>query len=136
MAILEKLYSQVIIPSSVFEELNSDFAPIKVKEWIINKPKWVEIKYIETEIDKNLVILDKGEAEAIQVAKELNADLLIIDEKLGRKTAKVFGLKIIGTIGVLALAKEKNLINIEDVLKKLEKTSFFISDELKNFLKQ
>ncbi len=35
--LLEKLYEQVIIPNAVFEELNSDFAPTEVKEWILEK---------------------------------------------------------------------------------------------------
>ncbi|MGI8669086.1 MAG: DUF3368 domain-containing protein [Aridibacter sp.] len=132
--LLEKLYGQIVIPNAVFEELKSDFAPIVVKKWISNKPHWLEIKNVNSELDEDLATLDKGEAEAIQIAKELKADLLIIDEKLGRKTAKEYGLKIIGTIGVLALAKEKNLINISEVIQKLENTSFYISDKLKNFL--
>lgn len=132
--LLEKLYKQVIIPNAVFEELNSDFAPIEVKQWISEKPHWLEVKNIQFKLDKDLVLLDKGEAQAIQIAKELKADLLIIDEKTGRKTARDFGLKIIGTIGVLALAKEKNLINIDEVIRKLEDTSFYISDQLKNYL--
>jgi predicted nucleic acid-binding protein len=132
--LLEKFYEQVIIPKAVFEELNSDFAPIELKKWISNKPHWLEVKNIKSVLGENLATLDKGEAEAIQTAKELNADLLIIDEKLGRKTAKEFGLKIIGTIGILALAKEKNLINIDEVIRKLEDINFYVSDKLKNYL--
>lgn len=135
IGVLEKLYGRIIIPNSVFEELIADVAPIEVKNWITNKPNWLEIKSVESEIDTDLEILDAGEAEAIQIAKEINADLLIIDEKLGRKIAKQHGLKIVGTIGVLALAKEKNLINIDNVIEKLEKTNFYVSNELKNYLK-
>lgn len=83
--ILEKLYGQVFIPKAVFEELNADAAPNEVKNWLLQIPDWFEIKSVSSAIPNDLMILDAGESEAIQLATEINADLLIIDERLGRE---------------------------------------------------
>ncbi len=134
--ILEKLYGQILIPNAVFEELKSEAAPPEIKDWVANLPVWFEVKKISNKISDDLKILDAGEAEAIQLAKELNADLLIIDERLGRIKAEEHGLRIIGTIGILALADKRDLINIEDIIEKLERTNFYLSDNLKKFLRE
>lgn len=125
-----------MIPNAVFKELNAETAPIEVKNWLEKCPEWFEIKNVSSKIPEDLKILDDGESEAIQLATELNADLLIIDERLGRKKAEEHGLRIIGTVGVLALANSKGLINIEEVFEKLESSSFYLSDDLKDFLRK
>jgi uncharacterized protein len=54
--------------------------------------------------------LDAGEANAIALALELQADDLLIDERLGRQEAVRLGLSIIGILGVLLVAKQRSLI--------------------------
>lgn len=55
--------------------------------------------------------LDEGEADAITIACEIGADLLLIDEALGRKIAHQEGLRITGILGVLLDAKNQGLIS-------------------------
>lgn len=77
-------------------------------------------------------VLGKGEASAIILASQLKAGLLI-DEKLGRKVARKMQLPIIGTAGVLLLAKEKNLIlEIAPLIFELKKSGYYLSEELIN----
>ena len=54
--------------------------------------------------------LDAGEAEAIALAVETEAELLLMDERLGRESARHFGLRYVGLIGVLVEAKRKGLV--------------------------
>jgi predicted nucleic acid-binding protein len=54
--------------------------------------------------------LDRGEAEVIALAQELNADLVIVDERLARRHARRLGLTLTGTLGVLLKAKERRLV--------------------------
>ncbi len=54
--------------------------------------------------------LDEGESEAILLAKEINADFLIIDERIGLKIAKNEGIVCLGTFSILRIAKEENII--------------------------
>lgn len=135
--ILPELYGRVVIPQAVFEELSANAAPLEVKKWLANFPEWIEIGIVSSEIDAELAeMLDQGESEAIRLAEELDADLLIIDDKVGREIAARRGLQIVGTVGVLALASQKNLINVEEIIQKLEKTNFYISPELKEILRE
>lgn len=67
------------------------------------------------------------------MAQEINADLLIIDEKKGRAHAKTLGLDITGMIGILLLAKERGLIQeVKPYLDKLVATNFKLGLNLYN----
>lgn len=55
-------------------------------------------------------LVDEGEAEAIELAKELQADLLLIDQRKGRRLAVKEGVPVIGLLGVVLLAKRRGLV--------------------------
>jgi predicted nucleic acid-binding protein len=76
--------------------------------------------------------LDAGEAEVIALAVELAVDRVIMDERLGRQTATHFGLRCIGTIGVLITAKRNGTIpEIRPDLERLRyQQGFYISERL------
>ncbi|WP_029522479.1 DUF3368 domain-containing protein [Persephonella sp. KM09-Lau-8] len=108
--ILRNIYKEITIPEAVYRELEEG----KHKYYLnISKEDWIKISKVS---NKRLVkqfekILDTGEAEAITLALELKADLLLMDEKIGRKIAEEQGLKISGTIGILLKAKEEGIIS-------------------------
>ena len=68
-----------------------------------------------------------GEQESIQMARQLRADALIIDDKKGRAKAARRNLLVIGTLGVLATAAERNLLDLSDAIQHLRKTNFHVS---------
>ena len=75
--------------------------------------------------------LHQGEAEAITLYKEKSADFLFIDEKKGRKVAEYYGVKIIGTIGLLLKAKQEGLLpRIKPCLELLQQSTVRISAAL------
>lgn len=98
----------------------------------MSKISWIEIKSIrDRQPLKYLHDLDKGEAEVIILANEINADLVIIDEKAGREFAEHFNLKLTGTIGVLLKAKETGLIQeIKSLLNKMIENCIWIYKKL------
>jgi len=120
--IIRHLFNFVFIPQKVFDEIT--VAGEKPGAKAVSKAVtsgWIKIVKVQNNklTDKLSVLVDKGEAEAIQLSLERNADLLLIDDKKGRKVARKFGIKIIGTGGVLLKAKKIGLIN---------QVSFAISD--------
>lgn len=130
--ILEQVFGQIIIPEKVYEELS---VYEKQREAIENR-NWILVKKVK---DRDEVIslekqLDSGEAEAIVLAKEMNVDLLIVDERKGRKIAEEYGLKIIGLLGVLIQGKKKGYLKeLKPILDKLiEEIGFRVSEKLYN----
>ncbi len=84
ISILPELLGKAVIPFAVFQELQADETPKIVKEFIENLPEWVEVRQARILIDDDLNDLDAGEREAIISTEELNADVLLIDERSGR----------------------------------------------------
>ncbi|MFB2770292.1 DUF3368 domain-containing protein [Pelatocladus sp. BLCC-F211] len=111
--LLPKLYDQVKIPEAVYREL-TDVEPPVPGTLEVQSASWIEVKRVvnhnTVERLQREVRLDPGESEAIALALELNADLLLIDERRGRAEADRLGLRIIGLLGILVEAKRQNLI--------------------------
>lgn len=128
--ILKNLYSEINIPYAVFQEVEAG----RNKDYYTNLSNlnWINILEIQDkQAVKYFLDLDSGEAEAVVLATEIKADLIILDEKLGRFHAKHADLKVTGTIGVLIKAKKEGLINeLKPLLFELTKKEVWISDKL------
>ena len=75
--------------------------------------------------------LDKGEAEAIALAQELAAHLLLMDEHLGRAVATRLGVRIIRLLGVLIEAKHRELIQeVKPLVDALMNLGFHVKQDL------
>jgi len=110
--LLQHLYGEVLIPPTVQAEvLAGGSVGVGVAE--LQKADWVRTVHLQDPRRADLLSdLDRGEAEVIALAQELNADLVIIDERLARLHAKRLGLPLTGTLGVLLKAKERRFIPI------------------------
>ena len=118
-SLLPRLFGRIIIPRSVMEELRDPGAPDAVRAWLTHEPPWIDLSAARSLPDADLAFLGAGEREAIQIAEEQRADLLLIDERKGRKEAKRRGLTTTGTLGVLLSAGEFGLIDAESVYRRL-----------------
>jgi predicted nucleic acid-binding protein len=75
--------------------------------------------------------LGVGEREAIALSLEMNADLLLMDELAGRRTAMSLGVRVLGTLGVLLRAKTQELIPaVGPLMDQLLATGFYVDEEL------
>lgn len=70
---------------------------------------WIQSETVDDRLGVGLLRdrLGEGESEAIVLAIEKTAGLLLIDEERGRRVAETRGLNIMGTLGVLVLAKKR-----------------------------
>lgn len=109
--LLEAIYQRVIIPDVVARELaaarNPMIPAILQLGWIQTQPLTHSQLANQLQQERGL---DAGEANAIALALELQADDLLIDERLGRQEALRLGLSIIGILGILLVAKQRHLI--------------------------
>lgn len=97
-------------------------------------PEWLEVRRTNLPADSALSVLDPGEQEAILLAQELHADLLLIDDKDGRLEATRRNIPVVGTLGILDEAAERDWLDLPDALARLQQTSFRASAGLINFL--
>jgi uncharacterized protein len=109
--LLRQLYSEIIIPEAVWHEVVVEGADQPGAE-VVSSASWI-VRRIVT--NRPLVHglqqeLDAGEAEAIALAVEVDDALLLMDERLGRDTARHFGIRYTGLVGVLIEAKHKEFI--------------------------
>lgn len=129
LQILKDLYGEIFVPQEVFNEIEAG----KNKEYYtdLSKIEWIKVEKIQNPKSLSYFLdLDKGEAEAIVLATELDADLIILDESLGRFHAKHAGVKITGTIGISLKAKQLGYINeIKTLLLELREKTVWLSDK-------
>jgi predicted nucleic acid-binding protein len=135
--ILEKLYSKIFIPEAVFNEITQFYPDDPVSNQLKNAD-WIIKKNISNTLFKKslLIEIDEGEAEAIILALDLKTDLLLMDEKAGRKIAGEYNLNVTGVLGILVEAKKNNLISdIKSVMDELiTKAGFRIHKDLYNYI--
>ncbi|HBR00806.1 MULTISPECIES: DUF3368 domain-containing protein [unclassified Roseofilum] len=130
--LLPELFGKLMIPQGVFNELLVGDHPaaqqVQDLSWLqvvtVNNQRLVE------ELQESFH-LDLGESEAIALAEETKADQLLIDERAARRVALERKLPLIGTMGVLVLAKRQSLIpNVKDVLEQMQNRGTRIADHL------
>ena len=126
--VLPDLFGSVVAPRAVIRELSHVRAPDAVRHWASALPAWVEVR-IATILPATSR-LGAGESEAIALAKELRADVLLVDDKEARRVAMEHGLSITGTLGVLAEAARRGLLDLPDAIDRLRRTDFKIAETI------
>ncbi len=136
LALLRQLYATIIIPVAVYNEMVAvdKIVPGAVE---VQTLSWIQTQTVAdaqrvAEVQTRQDGIDLGEAEAIVLALELKADLLLMDERRGRELAINYGLKVIGLLGVLLQAKRNGFVHtVKPLMDQLiEDADFRVSSQL------
>ncbi len=112
----EEGYDQVVIPQAVRDELADGRSPTQAQQWIAQPPDWLTIQSVSLPLDADLQVLDLGEQSAILLVEQLGADLLAIDEMVGRRIARSRSIPVIGLLGILEEVGRLGWIDLPVVL--------------------
>jgi uncharacterized protein len=110
--LLQKLYTQIVIPTAVYNEM------VGVNKLVPGAVEVQTLPWIQTQaiadlqqvriIQESQENIDLGEAEAIPLALEMKANLLLMDERRGRAVAASYGLQVTGLLGVKSASQAKS----------------------------
>ncbi len=134
--LLPQLYGQVLIPQTVQQELANERSPAVVQAWISQPPKWLVIQTVNVPSDSGLDNLDLGERAAIILAEQRGANLVVLDDLLGRQVALSRQLRVTGLLGVLDEAARQKLVDFSGAIARLQQTTFRASSKLLRSLLQ
>jgi predicted nucleic acid-binding protein len=113
-----------LVPQAVLDELQHPEAPSDVRDWASAPPAWFEKRDVE-QIDVTLVAeLGAGERQAISLALEVHADVLLIDERAGRQEAEARHIEVAGTLAVLLQASLRGYFEFPQALSQLRQYGF------------
>jgi predicted nucleic acid-binding protein len=129
-SVLPRLFTQVVIPPTVFRELQQPNTPAPVRQWASSLPGWATVQ-IPKALDLSLDV-DAGELEAICLAREIKASAVLMDDRAGRNAAIHCGLAVIGTIGLLEQAAARGLLDLPQVMERLRQTNARLNPDLVN----
>ena len=132
--VLPALFGKVILPGIVRDELRHRKAPPAVQRWIADSPSWTEVRQIlhvpDVSRDASLEILDAGERDAIALALEIHADLILIDDRKGVLVARSRGFRVAGTLAILSMAALRGLVDLTEAFERIKATSFHYRQEI------
>jgi predicted nucleic acid-binding protein len=128
--ILRELYGEVLIPPGVQAEFL--MAERALRQAVLDDAPWIKVVPLANP-NRTLAYtaLDRGEAEALALAEECEARLVIIDERKGRRYASRLGLPLTGTLGILLLAKNEGLIPaVAPLIDALQEAGLYLDEDL------
>lgn len=129
LELLKKEFGEISIPEVVYEEITSN--DLKGSNEVRNAD-WIKVMPVRNKDALTfLSLLDKGEENAILLASEQKADLLLIDDLAGRRAASMHGINVMGTLGFLKIMRRKGRIkNLKSVLDDLQKQGLWMNEDL------
>jgi len=124
LELLRKIFHTVYLPQSVYNEVIVN-GHGKLGDSKLSAINWFQIVDPNNIALKHSIMLqlDEGEAEVITIANDKSISLVCIDAFAGRQYAGLLGLDVIGTLGILLIAKRKGYISLVKPL--LDKLIFY-----------
>lgn len=129
LPLLDALFGGVCVPQAVYREVATADKPqsARLRSYLQGKVRAVDMrKYVYLD-----AFADAGETEAMLLYKEIAADFLLIDDKRGRKVAKINHIKTVGSLGVLLQAKRAGLIpRVATLIEQIAASPVFMGERL------
>ena len=123
--LLHRLFGTVHCPDVVIAECTHLRAPMMLRRWAANLPEWLHVA-TEIEIEASLIEdLDAGEAAAISLARRLGAQVILMDDRNGRRCALERGIATAGTLNILAQAGANGWVDYEAMVARLRAETNF-----------
>jgi predicted nucleic acid-binding protein len=125
LSLLQKLFGEILVPPAVAREAEPSLPEL---------PTWIFVHGLKHTIGSEALraLLGPGESEALGLAMELNAGMVILDEKPARRLALGLGLPVVGTMGILLTAKESDLIQaVRPLVDRLMGAGFRLSPAIR-----
>ncbi|AGK61254.1 putative nucleic acid-binding protein, contains PIN domain [Archaeoglobus sulfaticallidus PM70-1] len=139
LSTLKELFGEIIIPKAVWVEV-VEKGRGKPGAEEVEKAEWIKVIEVKDRLGVEILRseIETGEAEAIVLAKVLDADLLLMDEKIPRLIAKSLNIKVAGSLAVIYIAKKKGIIkeDFDEIVKILRLKGIRFSDEVVRKLKE
>lgn len=130
--LLQKVFLRVCIPEEVFKEV-TERGKERPGSKVIKEAAWIEVKPVNDKTQVNLLTasLERGEAEVLALAKEIKADLILVDEEKARKSAVLAGFEVMGLLGLLIVAKNLGLVKeVRPLVQELRNSRFRVGDRV------
>ncbi len=129
--LLRGLYGVVQAPTAVQEELHAG-AGLGISTPNLDEIEWIHVRPVpDRSLLPAIVDLGPGEAEAIALALSTPGSLLILDDSLGRRIARLSRIMCTGTLGVLVKAKQAGILSqVTPVIEALRETTMYLSLDL------
>jgi predicted nucleic acid-binding protein len=127
--LLQKIFGRICIPQGVYEEVAEEGGE-RFGAPDVRQAPWIQVVGVKDRLAVQVLAddLGKGESETIVLAKELQADWVLVDERLARRKLELLGVRTIGTLGILLKAKELGLLQtIRPEVDKLRARGFRLS---------
>jgi hypothetical protein len=133
LLILRQVVGEIVVPQTVYDECTADVSKPGARMIAEASKAGLITVHADSKIptpSANLPMLDKGEIAAIALALELGEPVLM-DERLGRQAAAAQGIAVVGSAGILLVAKKKKLIKkVRPILEAWKALGYFLSPAL------
>ena len=132
LTLLREIAETILIPEAVYEEV------VRVGQ---NRPGSVAVGQalwiVRRQVNDRAAVsrlreqTGPGEAEAIVLAREAQADAVVLDDATARRVAEAEGLKVVGLLGLVLHAKERGVVkSVKPLLDQMISAGFFVDDAL------
>jgi predicted nucleic acid-binding protein len=131
LELLRQLYQQVWIPPAVWDEVVVQGRGLPDAE-SVGRLSWLEIHTPNaSSLPALMILMDRGEAEAIALAQGIPDSTVLLDDAKARRVAEHFGIRRIGTLGILRRAKQTGLIeSLRPFIEQLQNNGIYVQQKL------